>query len=185
MAKVTTLLFENEACGRCGGTGHHSFCQRYGTICFGCGGRGFRLTKRGSAAQAYYNDILPTKLPLALVPGDRIMTGGITNGGDPYSSLGVVLEAPSLGEPYTQSGSVNGVPYERTVQYARVLTRDGAKQRCDNGIDPAKRVTVHPTRGEYRESLRSIALAYQATLTKTGTPPKPRARRQAKREGAL
>lgn len=27
-------------CGRCGGTGSFSYCQQYGTTCFGCGGSG-------------------------------------------------------------------------------------------------------------------------------------------------
>jgi hypothetical protein len=27
-------------CGRCGGTGHHSYNPQHGTVCFGCAGRG-------------------------------------------------------------------------------------------------------------------------------------------------
>lgn len=29
-----------KACGRCGGTGHHSYCSRYGSTCFQCNGSG-------------------------------------------------------------------------------------------------------------------------------------------------
>lgn len=29
-----------ESCGRCGGSGLHSYCQMYGDTCFQCGGRG-------------------------------------------------------------------------------------------------------------------------------------------------
>src|SRR5207249_1748734 len=45
------LFFESETCSRCGGSGHYSYCQRYGTTCFKCGGRTTVLTKRGEAAQ--------------------------------------------------------------------------------------------------------------------------------------
>ena len=45
--------FETMSCGRCGGSGQHSYCQMHGTTCFGCGGRGKVYTKRGRAAVAY------------------------------------------------------------------------------------------------------------------------------------
>jgi len=32
-------------CGRCGGSGHYSYCQRYGTTCFGCSGSGKSAVK--------------------------------------------------------------------------------------------------------------------------------------------
>ena len=41
------MRLETEPCTRCGGTGHHSFCQMYGTTCFKCWGSGLQLTKRG------------------------------------------------------------------------------------------------------------------------------------------
>ena len=50
-AKTT---FESEVCSRCGGSGHYSYCQMYGTTCFRCAGRRITLTKRGAAAQAYF-----------------------------------------------------------------------------------------------------------------------------------
>jgi hypothetical protein len=31
-----------ETCGRCGGTGSHSYCQAYGSTCFKCSGSGFQ-----------------------------------------------------------------------------------------------------------------------------------------------
>ena len=31
---------EYDTCGRCGGSGHHSYCEAHGTTCFGCGGSG-------------------------------------------------------------------------------------------------------------------------------------------------
>lgn len=55
-------IFETETCSRCGGSGHYSYCQMYGTVCFGCSGRKLRLTKRGAAAFAYYTQLC--SLPL-------------------------------------------------------------------------------------------------------------------------
>ena len=41
------MRLETEPCTRCGGTGHHSFYQMYGTTCFKCWGSGLQLTERG------------------------------------------------------------------------------------------------------------------------------------------
>ena len=49
--------FETATCTRCGGTGSHSYCQMYGTTCFGCGGAGRKYTKRGQAAVDYFNSL--------------------------------------------------------------------------------------------------------------------------------
>lgn len=78
------LLFESETCSRCGGSGHYSYCQRYGTVCFRCQGNKQTLTKRGTAAQAYYIGLL--SLPVSqLVPGMKIRDIGMTNGGDIFN----------------------------------------------------------------------------------------------------
>jgi hypothetical protein len=41
-------------CGRCGGSGHYSYCSMYGTTCFGCrgsGNRGWEVAKLYSEAE--------------------------------------------------------------------------------------------------------------------------------------
>jgi hypothetical protein len=52
------IEYEKEPCGRCGGSGHYSYNQINGTRCFGCGGSGERLTKRGRAAREFATSIL-------------------------------------------------------------------------------------------------------------------------------
>ena len=47
---VREIRYEMGPCGRCGGSGHYSYCTMYGTVCFGCSGSGKRLTRRGRAA---------------------------------------------------------------------------------------------------------------------------------------
>src|SRR5215831_17238082 len=45
-----TEAFETTPCTRCGGSGQYSYCQMFGTRCFGCAGKGVSYTKRGHAA---------------------------------------------------------------------------------------------------------------------------------------
>jgi hypothetical protein len=55
---MKNLIYETEPCGRCGGSGWHSYCELWGNTCFECGvrahqrGTGRRFTKRAKAAMA-------------------------------------------------------------------------------------------------------------------------------------
>src|SRR5205823_10263506 len=69
------LMFESTGCTRCGGSGHYSYCQSYGTRCFKCAGKGVTLTKRGAVAQAYFR-LLLSKRYIDLEPGDKIRDEG-------------------------------------------------------------------------------------------------------------
>ena len=74
------LRLESETCGRCGGTGHYSYCQSYGTTCFKCAGNKRVFTKRGAAANVLYASLL-SKRGDQLVVGDKIwMSGPFSNG---------------------------------------------------------------------------------------------------------
>src|SRR5437762_14173208 len=53
--------FETVTCGRCGGTGHYSYCERYGTTCFKCAGQKVVYTNRGAMARAYFESLLSLK----------------------------------------------------------------------------------------------------------------------------
>jgi hypothetical protein len=67
-----TKVFENQVCGRCGGTGHYSYNQVDGSTCFKCRGSKTRLTPRGLASQNYYNDLIT--IPIGDVKiGDKII----------------------------------------------------------------------------------------------------------------
>ena len=74
-------LFESVVCGRCGGTGQYSYCSMYGSRCFGCGGRGRKLTRRGQVAQEFYRGLLSRRAD-ELAVGDRVFVlgNGITHG---------------------------------------------------------------------------------------------------------
>ena len=52
------IEYEKETCGRCGGNGKYSFNRMTGNRCFGCSGRGIKLTVDGAIAKkAFYNFI--------------------------------------------------------------------------------------------------------------------------------
>lgn len=67
--------FELETCGRCGGSGQHSYNQINGTTCFGCGGTGLRRSKRGKAAYARYQQSLLRPVSEVTV-GNFVKVGG-------------------------------------------------------------------------------------------------------------
>ena len=50
--------FETTTCGRCGGSGKYSYNQIDGDRCYGCGGTGIVLSKRGSKARARFFESL-------------------------------------------------------------------------------------------------------------------------------
>lgn len=69
------IRFESTECGRCGGTGEHSYNEIDGTRCYGCGGTTRVLTKNGRRARDAYNALIDercTKPVTEVKVGDRI-----------------------------------------------------------------------------------------------------------------
>src|SRR6267154_1203214 len=50
-------VFETQTCTRCGGGGHFSYCQMWGTVCFKCHGKGRIYTTRGRIAVEYFKQL--------------------------------------------------------------------------------------------------------------------------------
>jgi hypothetical protein len=143
------FLFENEICGRCAGTGQHSFNARDGRVCFGCNGAGKRLTKRGAAAQAFYTASMTVSLS-DLQVGDRVSHNGTV----------VVTE---VGEVH-QYGLTNGVP-----AIGRTLTLRNVKTgRVTQHTAPLTATFRKFFSAEITAERQAAALAYQASLTKAG-----------------
>lgn len=70
-----TLRYDIESCSRCGGSGHYSRCQMYGTTCFKCGGKTTTLTRAAAKAAAAIQEFITAHFSVAvetLVVGDRI-----------------------------------------------------------------------------------------------------------------
>ena len=139
-------MFESEVCGRCGGTGQYSYNQIDGTKCYGCGGSGLALTKRGRAAQQVYRD------SLNIAAGD-IMVGQRIK--DPHTGISFTVAEIKL---YRWGCSVDGVMFTSLAgnQY---------------GYSNASIVLLSPG-PEERDRRKAEALKYQASLTKAGKPRK-------------
>lgn len=143
--KQTT--FEANTCGRCGGTGRFGPTCVYGGRCFGCGGTGAKLTKRGAAAAAFYNGLLK-KPATELAVGDKILYEGVP---------GIIAASWYEITEIETSGTVIGIK--------------GANKR-DEGYgcvyNVGDLVRVAQTR-EFKIDAVAQAKAYELTLTKTGT----------------
>ena len=136
------LIFENEVCGRCGGTGEYSYNQIDGSRCFGCNGKKVRLTKRGVAAQSYFKELC-TKPIAEIAIGDLVY--GLNQ------SAGYVVD-------FNLALNVNGQVFYN-------LSHKGSI--CGNYVGPDYVLRIKPV-GAERDAAIAKALAYQNSLTKTG-----------------
>lgn len=153
-----TPIFETETCSRCGGSGSYSYCQAYGTRCFKCGGKTTVLTKRGAAAQAFLAASC-SKPAADLVAGDKVMeAAGPLSAGGWAAVTGVRPGAPGDAGVYRQDG---------TVDYGFIVETT----RTRHHTTPAALFRVAQS-AEDRAAKIAAALAYQAGLTKAGTPRK-------------
>lgn len=144
-------LFESEVCTRCCGTGHYSFNMVSGTRCFGCGGVGHKLTKRGHAAQTYINELRKAKVS-DLKVGDLIRFD--------LDTVYCYERITSIEPSQYNDGRI-------TVNAIRTKTQEP--------IGFVAFATTPVTRGftnDEKIAMREQALAYQATLTKQGVPSK-------------
>jgi hypothetical protein len=137
------LLFEHRPCTRCGGSGNYSYCQMYGTTCFGCGGSGAQLTKRGKVAQVWLTEKRKVKVA-ELKVGDEFWFDSIFGPG-----------WVKVTEPWTaEANQIVGIDKKgQSVAYGN-----------SGGEMVRKRMT-----NEQARALKAEALAFQATLTKAGT----------------
>lgn len=146
-----TITYENETCGRCGGTGQYSYNQISGTRCFGCNGKKTCLTKRGKAAKAFADTLLDLRIEQVQV-GQRVTHSGI------YKRTTLTVESIDRAE--------GGKCFKNGELHPLIVTnlRGGDYVISGSGIT----VRAAPT----TEQAEQI-MAYQDSLTKAG---KPRAR---------
>ena len=152
-------IFETEVCGRCGGTGNYSYNQVDGTRCFGCGGCGWRRTKRGSAAYVWWKENFGKVKATEVRVGMRINTGS--------SKFTVV----TISEPFIGGYSiVDGVRKDITLITFESAVKPGfGTFGYSTSADAMVDVIMNPE--DHAASLEA-AKAYQATLTVAGTPRK-------------
>jgi hypothetical protein len=150
------LLLESKTCGRCGGSGKFSWCQMHGDMCFGCNGDGVVLTKRGRAAQVWLN--AKKRKPLGeVVVGEWVLSEGVPGFS---ASLWVKID------------TVEGEGNERKISG---LDKKGERHGFV-GASMEMRMSLGKARNV---ELAKEALAFQETLTKTGTVRKVKAKKEA------
>jgi hypothetical protein len=135
---MSALKFERVECSRCGGTGRYSFNLKDGNKCYGCKGKGLKLTKRGTAANKWMTEKLLVNVE-DIVIGDRIQDGGTR-----FTVMGIKIADESI----SFGAKFNGEPWEM-------------------GFLKGSKVKTIPS-NENREALLIQAIEYQSTLTKQG-----------------
>lgn len=157
------LLFDHKSCGRCGGSGRYSFNLMHGSVCYGCGGKGQVLTKKGRAAQNFLDDLRSRKAGEMKV-GDIILYEGFSCGSYSQSSkweaITEIITAPS-GQDFGISPG--------TGPHVKIITT-GSSLTC-----PADTIVRKGFTGEEKDAQRKAALEFQATLTLEGKVKKVRA----------
>lgn len=144
-------IFESEPCGRCGGSGQFSYNQLNGSVCFGCKGTGYRLTKRGAAAQKHL-DQLRSRPVSELKVGDRILFD-LT-----FSRCWATIESMA---PSTVRIICNGVEQPAAITITGTREKTGEKIAFDARPETLVRVAFD---AEKKAAQLEQALAYQAAL---------------------
>lgn len=162
--------FEKQTCTRCGGSGKFSWNAKDGDRCFGCGGSGETLTKRGAAAAKFYRESVTVPVTQIQV-GDLIAETAVTMGGGVYSTKVRVVEL--IAEHENGYSVVNGEKVPNVYIGFVAETAKGEKIRSYVFKDTTVR-KYFPK--EENDQKISAALAYQETLTQAGTPRKVRAK---------
>jgi hypothetical protein len=138
-------LFETEKCSRCGGGGSYSYNAVDGSRCYGCGGSGIRLTRRGKIAATLLAD--SQKKPVSEIkPGMYVWE-------DSFGMKARWLPIISVSESES-SAIVDGV----AIPYTEIRTKRGGF--C---VFPGSKVRCIVDESE-RQALIAAALDHQSTL---------------------
>lgn len=155
MIDPLTQAYETKVCGRCGGTGQYSYCQMYGTRCFGCSGKGKVYTRRGLAAIEYARK-------LRTVKAEDVQPGWLLwEGGGPFSRAGW-FKVIEVGLGIDGSKWMNKETGEWMPYYIIRTTESSI------GTFPGSDVQAVVDKSRIA-AFKALSLGYQATLTKTGT----------------
>lgn len=157
-AEPATLKFDGVTCSRCGGSGNYSFNLMHGSKCYGCGGTGRKLTKRGHAALEFWNNLRTRKVS-DLKVGDLIQF-------DMFSY-----------KVFARIESIEPDPLNPGVIIISG-TRKKTGERMGFGTYPNATVTAGFTAEEKADMIRRT-VEYQNSLTADGKP-----RKVARRESA-
>lgn len=151
------LIFDHKPCTRCGGSGRYSFNMMHGSVCYGCGGKGQVLTKKGRAAQNFLNNLRSRKAGELMV-GEVILSEGFNCGS--YSEPNKWCQILEI--HHAATGQEFGIS-NSTIPHVKIIT-DKMSYTC-----PADTLIRKAFSGEEKKAQCQAALEFQATLTQAGT----------------
>jgi len=143
--------FETESCGRCCGSGKFSFNLMHGDRCYGCGGTGIKLSKRGLAANNFFQASMQRHAGEIKV-GEFIKTWIVLGGRDVWCIVESITECP------LNKGML-------MIDVKSVKSGKGIHW----GVWGVSNVTSVRDQAEL-DAKKAAAIAYQDTLGKTGKP---------------
>jgi len=141
------INFETEECSRCGGSGSHSYCQKFGSVCFKCGGSGKMFTVRGAAAKVFYEGQM--SVSAFDIKVNNIIRVSAFN--TYFAKVSKIEEHETYLDIHTVSEKFGNL----------VMGMVGKDSKIRRGWS-----------AEEKAAFKAKALEYQATLTKAGTPRK-------------
>lgn len=147
----TRPTFEHTTCARCGGSGRFSFNAIHKDRCYGCGGTGYQLTKRGAEAARFLRD-------LKVKPAGEIQVGDL---------IRFELMSSAFFARVEEIGPDKLNPGHLCIKATRPKTGEAVRSL----VFPTTPVRMGFTEQEKADHV-SQALAYQNTLTKAGKPSK-------------
>ena len=138
---LTTRHFESVPCPRCGGSGRHSFTERYGDTCFKCGGKpfipgsGWALTKAGAAALAAFDAANREEI----AAGDVKVGDVLTFGTEKFRVDEIATKAGTADDSFGGVKSGDGPWVYHALMFVRVHNVTG--QRMSRSMNPGDTVT--------------------------------------------
>lgn len=145
--KPIKILFDEEPCGRCGGTGQHQYNQRDGRVCWGCNGTRVRLSRRGKAAFEAFEEALAASAGTVAVqdikPGMIIKCqahGGVVNGTQPwdYKPAWRQVESVKIEQcTFRETGVRDGYRVDVEGWRAEIVFEGGKTWWAESSDDPA------------------------------------------------
>lgn len=142
--------FEHVVCTRCGGSGKFSYNLMHGDRCYGCGGSGYKLTKRGQAAQNYLNGLRNR-------PASEIKVGDTILYEDFIANKSAFVRVVSINEDQYN-------PNQGRIVF-NTIGKNGKAYVINSFENSLIRVGFS---AEQKAAQVKEALAYQDTLTKAG-----------------
>jgi hypothetical protein len=158
---MASITYEKETCGRCGGSGRYSFNQIDGDRCYGCGGSGQRLSKRGKAAKAFADERLNITVEQFAALEGRKARYTDSWGGNRTTFSRVRQEGQDTFK------TIRDTEWQTRPRFVLMMRQEDGSYKDGTSLSASMTVRLIPTEEDVAE-----ITAYQDSLTKAGKPRK-------------